>query len=180
MPIQSLMLTRPLATPDDARTPDSATMRNTLFFGSLSMPSLSVLELQKRRSTRRDWEIMRDCSQNFMKKMYQVPADMMPRSTRTVFSTRSPVAHIEPRPYGLDFGAPEDADGVATGGGVASAGAAAGAAAGGAPGVVAGAAVVGAGGGVCAMAVPLAAPARKRRAAATARCFEFMTCLLRS
>src|SRR5271170_7149170 len=157
MPIQSLMLTRPLATPDDARTPDSATMRNTLFFGSLSMPSLSVLELQKRRSTRRDWEIIRDCSQNFMKKMYQVPADMMPRSTRTVLSTRSPFVHIEARPYGFDLGAPEFADGVVTGAGGGAGVVAAGAAAGAAP----GAAMVGAGGGVCAIAVPPAAPARK-------------------
>src|ERR1700749_1956867 len=89
MAIQSLRPTR-LVPPWLARMPASATERNIEFFGSLSTPSASVPEVQKRFSTVRAWLRMRDCSANFMKKMYQVPADMMASRARTVSDTGLP------------------------------------------------------------------------------------------
>ena len=69
--------------PEAARTPASAMPRNMEFFGSFSMPSFSVAEVQKRFSTRRAWLRTRRCSKYFMKKMYQVPADMIAKVIST-------------------------------------------------------------------------------------------------
>src|ERR1700749_1586948 len=99
--------------------PASATERNIEFFGSLSTPSASVPEVQKRFSTVRACVRMRDCSKNLTKKMYQVPADMMASSARTVSDTGLPFRTMSSRPYGLSLLA--DAAGV-VGAGVLTAG----------------------------------------------------------
>src|ERR1700690_2044079 len=108
-----------------------------------------------------------------MKKMYQVPTDMMPRRTRMVMDTGLRLATMSPRPYGFSVGAFDAAGGVMTG--AAGAGAAAGAIvppAGAAPvaGAPLGAAMVGAGGAGCAIACPTRTPDMRTRAAAIVRC----------
>src|SRR6185437_15460303 len=148
MAIQSFRPTR-LVPPWLARMPASATLRNMEFLGSLSTPSASVPEVQKRFSTVRACVRMRDCSKNFMKKMYQVPADMMASSARTVSDTGLPFRTMSSMPYGLSLLA---AAAGAAGAGVLTAGAGAGAAAGAGAGAAAllspdGAAIVGSAGG---------------------------------
>src|SRR3569833_4505684 len=81
--------------------PASATERNIEFFGSLSTPTASEPEVQKRFSPVRASVRMRDCSKNFMKKMYQVPADMMASSASTVSDTGLPFLTMSSRPYGF-------------------------------------------------------------------------------
>src|SRR6266852_7579141 len=99
-------------------------------FGSLSMPSLSVPEVQNRRSTVRACARIRDWSKYFVKKMNQLPTLMMSRSPSTVFDTRPPRCATSTSPYGLLVAA--CAGGL--GAGVLTAGAAAGAAGAAAPG----------------------------------------------
>src|SRR5215469_7984416 len=141
MATQSLRLTSEVP-PWLARTPLSATLRNIEALGSLSMPSLSVPDVQKRRSTVRACDRILDWSKYFVKKMNQLPTDMIRRRPRTVFDTMPPRCATSTSLYGFSC---EAAPPGGFGAGVLIAGAAGA----GAPGVAApgaaGAAVVGAG-----------------------------------
>ena len=97
MPIQSFMPTRllPLV---EALTPASAMPRNTEAFGSLSMPSFRVAEVQNFFSTVLTWPRMRCWSIHLVKKMYQVPSDMIARTIRMPRETRLPVSQMWLRP----------------------------------------------------------------------------------
>src|SRR5258708_31318912 len=70
-------------------------------FGSLSMPSLSVPDVQNRRSTVLACARIRDWSKYFVKKMNQLPTLMMSRRPSTVFETRPPRCATSTSPYGL-------------------------------------------------------------------------------
>src|ERR1700712_5332316 len=123
--------------------PASATLRNIEFLGRLSTPSASVPEVQNFFSTVRAWVRMRDCSKYFMKKMYQVPADMIARITRMVIETGLCSWTMCSRPYGFCGAAPVLTGGLTAGLAGTGAGIAAGAGAAAPP----GAAIVGSAGG---------------------------------
>ena len=85
--------------------PRSATLRKMLFLPRRSMPSSRVAALQKRRSTAFAWLMTRDCSQYFMKKMYQVPTDIIIRTMRMPLVKKSPCCQSAVRPYGFSSAA---------------------------------------------------------------------------
>src|SRR5689334_129074 len=126
MPIQSLKPTR-VVPPCEALRPASAMPRNTEVLGSLSTPSFRVAEVQNFFSTWLAWPRMRCCSIHLVKKMYQVPADMMASTIRMAFEIQVPSVQIWPRLYWLGIGASDG--GAAAAGAASPAGAAAGAAA---------------------------------------------------
>ena len=97
MPTQSVVETIELP-PVEAFRPASAIPRNTDALGSLSTPSLRVAEVQNFFSTVLAWPRMRCWSTHLVKKMYQVPADMMPSTIRMALEIQEPVCQIWPRP----------------------------------------------------------------------------------
>src|SRR5690349_18915517 len=122
MPIQSFRPTR-VVPPVEALRPASAMPRNTEVLGSLSTPSFRVAEVQNFFSTWLAWPRMRCCSIHLVKKMYQVPADMIASTIRIALEIQEPSAQMWPKLYwaGTSAGAAADL--------AASLGAAAGAAA---------------------------------------------------
>src|SRR4029079_10051318 len=128
MPIQSLRPTR-VVPPCEALRPASAMPRNTEVLGSLSTPSFRVAEVQNFFSTWVAWPRMRCCSIHLVKKMYQVPADMMASTTRMALELQVPSVQMWPRLYWLGMGASEAAalaasEGAAAGPAASAAGAA--------------------------------------------------------
>src|SRR5258708_33360858 len=107
MPIQSFRPTRGVP-PVEALRPASAMPRNTEVLGSLSTPSFRVAEVQNFFSTCEAWPRMRCCSIHLVKKMYQVPADMIARTIRMALEIQEPSDQIWPRLYcaGASAGAP--------------------------------------------------------------------------
>src|ERR1700684_1241061 len=97
MPIQSLTPTSDVVLVE-AFTPLSAMARNSEFLGIASMPSFSVAAAQNFFSTNLEWFRMRCCAINLVMKMYQVPADIMPRTTMMNLDTIVPVSQMWVRP----------------------------------------------------------------------------------
>src|SRR5690349_13457335 len=131
MPIQSLRPTR-VVPPCEALRPASAMLRNTEVLGSLSTPSFRVAEVQNFFSTWVAWLRRRCCSIHLVKKMYQVPADMIASAIRITLEIQSPSSQMWPRLYWLGTGASEGTAVAAAGAGAAAASAAGAAAASGA------------------------------------------------
>src|SRR3954469_21935446 len=134
MPIQSLRPTR-VVPPVEALRPASAIPRNTEVLGSLSTPSFRVAEVQNFFSTWVAWPRIRCCSIHLVKKMYQVPADMIASTIRMALEIQEPSVQMWPKLYWLGMGASEAAAAalaasVGAAGAAASAAGAAGAAAG--------------------------------------------------
>src|SRR5882757_5259259 len=98
MPIQSFRPTS-VVPPVEALRPASAMPRNTEVLGSLSTPSFRVAEVQNFFSTCDAWPRMRCCSIHLVKKMYQVPADMIASTIRMAFEIQEPSDQIWPRLY---------------------------------------------------------------------------------
>src|SRR6478609_84437 len=82
--------------------------RNTEVLASLSTPSFRVAEVQNFFSTCEAWPRMRCCSIHLVKKMYQVPADMIASTIRMAFEIQEPSVQLWPRLYcaGASAGAP--------------------------------------------------------------------------
>ena len=96
MPLKTRLhddLTTAIKARDELRT---ATLRNTLFLPSLSMPSSKLPAVQNFFSVVLAWLSRRACSQYLVKKMYQVPSDMIARSPSTPFDTKSPIIQTPP------------------------------------------------------------------------------------
>src|SRR6201996_8655341 len=100
MPIQSLTPTSEVVLVQ-AFTPLSAMARNREFLGRPSMPSLRFEAAQNFFSRSLEWLRTRCCSMNLVMKMYQVPADMMARTTMMKRETIEPVIQMWVRPYGV-------------------------------------------------------------------------------
>src|SRR5690348_10042743 len=98
MPIQSFRPTR-VVPPVEALRPASAMPRNTEVLGSLSTPSFRVAEVQNFFSTWLAWPRMRCCSIHLVKKMYQVPADMIASTIRIALEIQEPSAQMWPKLY---------------------------------------------------------------------------------